>query len=159
MEEFDHFESTQGAAKKGFVSVQPDKDEPTKTDENSESVQSREDRYGIYGIPKAVKALEEHSAFTGSIIALIGYIVIAAFGRMTNFADFERYVLFLFLVFILYRALKIRLQDFVMKKKDWILLGICVILLIILLYNNFHEVVAGLKNIVETLKESSTPPI
>lgn len=158
MEEFNSDESTQGVSSKGFIPVEPDKNEPTKTHEEPDSGLSREDKYGIYGIPKAVKALEEHSAFTGPMLALVGYIIIAAFGRITNFADFERYVLFLVLIFVLYRILKMKLQDFVMRKKDWILLVLCVLLGLFIVFDHIDQITYGFSKIYETLRQSSIEP-
>jgi len=154
MEEFDQYKTTQAVNTEGFISVSPDKEKPTQSDEEKENSSSTKNKW-VEPIPKAVKALEEHSAFTGSMVALIGYIIIAAWGRMTNYADFVRYIVFLGLIFILYRALKVRLQDFVLRRRDWILLIICILLILFIFIENFSEILKWFSNFTETLKQSS----
>lgn len=53
-------------------------------------------------VPNFVGKLEERFAFSATIIALIGYIVIASFGEMKTFGQYFGYIFFLILIYLFY---------------------------------------------------------
>ena len=81
------------------------------------------EKYSSY-LPVASKSIEERLPLAGMLIAVIGYIVIAAFGRINNVWDYLAYLSILIIGLSFYELKIARIP-----KITYLLLGIIVILL------------------------------
>jgi hypothetical protein len=52
------------------------------------------DQYGVRYLPSILGYLEDHSLFTGTILAFVGYVLIASFGQMKSIGQYLGYVCF-----------------------------------------------------------------
>ncbi len=68
-------------------------------------------------LPLALKAIEENFAVSFSLIAVVGYIVIAAFGKMDTLKKYIGYLLFLTLSVCVYKLATTKVP-----KLTWVLI-------------------------------------
>lgn len=97
------------------------------------SVASDVMKYGA----KFLKDLESNLPFTVMLVSIIGYIVIASFGQMDSVRKYFGYLLFLFLMFCGYKALKIDFLKIIGEKINKIIWIIVIILVLFIIFQNF----------------------
>lgn len=95
----------------GFQPVNQEQSSAQTTFYNDEN-KSSEDRLGIRHWPRLFQYLEEHFAFSASLLAIIGYVIIAAFGSMENLGQYLGYIVFLCGILFVY--------NFEKKEKRWL---------------------------------------
>jgi hypothetical protein len=86
---------------------------------------------------KFLKDLESNLPFTVMLVSIIGYIVIASFGQMDSVRKYFGYLLFLFLMFCGYKALKIDFLKIIGEKINKIIWIIVIILVLFIIFQNF----------------------
>jgi hypothetical protein len=91
----------------GWEPINPDSSgRPT-----TEEVVTGGDTWGTRHWPKLFQYLEEHFAFSAAILAIVGYVVIAAFGEMRSIGQYIGYLVFLGIILFVYSGNK--------KDKKW----------------------------------------
>lgn len=89
---------------------------------------------------KFLKDLESNLPFTVMIVSIIGYIIIASFGQMDSVKKYFGYLLFLFLMFCGYKALKIDFFKIITEKVNKIIWFILLILIFFIIFQNFSSI-------------------
>lgn len=132
-------DKTQGAFTDEFIPIEERNDGKTGTSGPGYQVS---DPIGLRNIPFILDYLETHFVFFGSLLSVIGYVVIAAFGSMENIGQYFGYIFFLFLVFIFYSInQKVSfLKGMSSHKWVWVLSLFSFILLLIILVQNLHNI-------------------
>lgn len=118
----------------GFTSaknVAGEKDADTDSGSGGVSTSS-EDKYGLRHVPRVVEMLEDRFAFTAVLFSIIGYIAVASFGHLENFGSYLRYLIFLTMMFILYKFL--HLQRIELKQAEKINKLTLIVLIILALF-------------------------
>lgn len=138
-------ESTKGATlesedKEGeYITVGPGNIETTKSVNNKEPqpawIADKAKEFGslFYGLSEKVD-------FAALLVAVIGYIVISSFGGMKSVGEFWRYLIFLFLAFVLYKVVNFKGITISVDNKAKIYIGIIALLVATLLISNWKLV-------------------
>lgn len=95
------------------------------------------DRLGIKHWPGLFKYLEDHFAFSASLLSIAGYVIIAAFGAIQTLGQYLAYILFLCGVAVVYNFDKIE------KNRKWLYAAVVLIaiLLVCVLFFTWNYVV------------------
>ena len=115
----------------GFQSVNQETGS-TNTQFYNEKTESGDDHLGIRHWPRLFQYLEEHFSFSASLLSIVGYVIIAAFGSMQNLGQYLGYIIFLCGILFVY--------NFDRKDKRWIYFFIATTFLLIgiIVFQNWH---------------------
>jgi len=105
--------------------------------------------------PAFLVKLEENLAFTATLLSIVGYVVIAAFGQMDSLKKYFQYLLFLLFTFCIYKALKTEYFPKWYKKIkiNKILLFFLIVFFLIIVGQNLNNIVAFLNSIVSVVSK------
>lgn len=123
-----------------FETIKPSADIQEKTQSGSGRLQ---EGFGIAS--NLFKAFKEDQPFSYSIIAIIGFIVIASFGHMTGWSDFLRYITMVILAVVMNSLLTSTVAlGFSKKTIPWLLI---VVLSAVIIFQNYSELIKLIKRI------------
>lgn len=127
---------TSGVNIGGFVPIETYKNKSTDQIPSTEGLEEHVN-YTMKILPTVVKTLEEHFPFVASIVSLVGYIVISAFGHMDSLGKYIGYTLFLLFVYFLYRLsqLKNKTEFNFSKTNVFFIFGFIVLLIVFIIQN------------------------
>lgn len=106
----------------GFQSVNQEQG-LSKTSFSGEQSSSGDDRLGIRHWPRLFEYLENHFSFSASLLSIIGYVIIAAFGAMSTLGQYLGYILFLCVIVFIYNLDK--------KDRKWLYFFMAVTIVLI----------------------------
>ena len=89
---------TQGALADSFISIETKDDNKTQSSVGTQG----QDPWGVRNLPFLLEYLESRFTFFASLVSVVGYIIISAFGSMENIGQYFGYIFFLFLVYVFY---------------------------------------------------------